>query len=360
MRGGRLAVTSLGRSLGGDAKVKHNIKKSDRLCSNFRLQNETFGIYQQLAREILGGKRQPVILVDWSDIDERRKFFLLRACVAVGGRSLTLYEEVHDISTREKPKTHTNFLNKLSKILPPGCCPVLVTDAGFRAPWFKKVRAHGWDYIGRVRNRELVQLGKTDPWVGAKTLYEEATTKAKSFVNVFLTRSNTLQCSLVLFKAKAKGRKRITKMGKIARSRTSLVNSVRAREPWLLATSLPADKTSAKKIVQIYSMRMQIEESFRDLKCPRFGMSLYYNGTFKIARMRILVLIGSIAAIFAWLLGKTVRAAVAHLHYQANTTTTVRVLSNVFLGIQVFREGRLKLPWSQFRAEILTPYLCGY
>ena len=94
---------------------------------------------------------------------------------------------------------------------------------------------------------------------------------------------------------------------------------------------------------------MQIEESFRDLKCLRYGLSLYHNGTYKIQRMRILILTGSIAATFAWILGRIVRTLKVHMQYQANTTTTETVLSNVFLGIQVFRESRLKIPWPSFQ-----------
>ncbi len=43
----------------------------------------------------------PNILVDWSDIDERKEHFLLRASLATQGRSLTLYEEVHPLSRKE-------------------------------------------------------------------------------------------------------------------------------------------------------------------------------------------------------------------------------------------------------------------
>ena len=128
-------------------------------------------------------------------------------------------------------------------------------------------------------------------------------------------------------------------MGNKKRNRTSLVNAVRAREPWLLASSLTA---TAKHIVKIYATRMQIEESFRDLKCPRYGLSLYLNGTYKIERLRLLVMLGSLAATFAWLLGKTTELAGKHRQFQANTTTHTNVLSTVFIGVQVFRDWRMK------------------
>ena len=352
LRGGRLTVTGLGRSLSGDAKIKHSIKRADRLFSNSHLHSECKEMYRHLSHQVIGSTEQPIILVDWSDIDARRKFFLVRAAVAVKGRSLTLYEEVHTLVTREKRSTHDQFLKKLKEVLPKDCRPIIVTDAGFRTPWFKQVLALGWNYIGRVRNREKVQICRNEAWIGAKTLYAHATTKAKLFNNIALTESNKLDCSLILFKGKLKGRKRITKMGNNAQSRTSLVNSTRAREPWLLASSLSNEQVTAKQIVKMYSSRMQIEESFRDLKCPRFGLSLYHNGTYKIERMKILVLIGSIANTFAWLLGKVARTLRFHRQYQANTTTSVNVLSNVFIGNQIFRESQLKIPWSSFMKSI--------
>jgi hypothetical protein len=352
LRGGRLTITGLGRSLKGQAKIKHSIKRVDRLFSNRHLHSESEEIYRHLSQQVLGSIKQPIILVDWSDIDARRKFFLLRAAVAVKGRSLTLYEEVHTFTTKEKAKTHAQFLKNLKEILPKDCRPIIVSDAGYRTPWFRQVLALDWDYVGRVRNRDMVQLSQKAAWIGAKALYIRATNKAIFLSNVGLTRSNTLACSLILFKGKPKGRKRITKMGNNAQSRTSLVNSKRAREPWLLATSLSEKQATAKQIVKVYSSRMQIEETFRDLKCPRLGLSLYHNGTYKIERMKILILVGSIANTFAWLLGKAARMLNFHKQYQANTTTSVNVLSNVFIGNQIFRESQLKIPWHSFMKSI--------
>jgi hypothetical protein len=331
--GGRLTVTSLGRCLRGTAKTKHNIKRADRLLSNLHLQNERDEVYASVLGRFLDGTHQPVILVDWSDIDARRKFFLLRASLPVKGRSLTLYEEVHERRTKEKPATHKSFLKKLRAILPRCCRPVIITDAGFRSPWFRQVRAFGWDFIGRVRNREMVQFDKLH-WISAKSLYSQAHGKPQCLGDALLTAHNPFYCRFVLFKARLKGRVHRGKMGRRKRNHTSLVNSARAREPWLIATSL-ADE--AGRIIQLYARPMQIEESFRDLKCPRLGLSLYLNGTYKIERMKLLVMIGSLAATFAWLLGKAAQYAEEHWQFQANSVRHQRVLSAVFIGIQAFR-----------------------
>ncbi len=158
LHGEVLTVTHLGRSIRSDAKEKHCIKRADRLLSNRRLQGERTEIYSSLTRLLVGTKQRLVIIVDWSDMAECKRHFLLRASVPVQGRSLTLYEEVHTLKSKEKPKTHQQFLQTLKSLLPPNCRPILVTDAGFRTPWFKQVEALGWDWVGRIRNRHEVQL----------------------------------------------------------------------------------------------------------------------------------------------------------------------------------------------------------
>ena len=80
-RGGKLNVTSLGCSIRSNAKAKHTIKRADRLFSNENLQSEVGEAYRQLALESLRGNKRSVILVDWSAIAARRKFFLLRAAI---------------------------------------------------------------------------------------------------------------------------------------------------------------------------------------------------------------------------------------------------------------------------------------
>jgi RHS repeat-associated protein len=108
----RLSVTGLGRAIESDAKEKHCIKRADRLIGNEHLYGEYQEVYHCFARMIIGTVRRPVILVDWSDLDPYKNHFLLRASVAVDGSSLSLYEEVHGLDTKEKPATHKSFLNQ--------------------------------------------------------------------------------------------------------------------------------------------------------------------------------------------------------------------------------------------------------
>ena len=106
-------------------------------------------IYSLMAHRLIGAQCQPVILIDWSDLDPRKQPFLLRASVAAEGRSLTLLEAIYDVSEKEKPSVHKAFMLRLKAMLPSACKPVIVSDADFRVPWFKLVESLGWDYVGR-------------------------------------------------------------------------------------------------------------------------------------------------------------------------------------------------------------------
>lgn len=48
-----------------------------------------------------------------------------------------------------RPRVHKQFLNKLHSILPQGCRPCILSDAGFKNPWFEAVSALGWHYKHR-------------------------------------------------------------------------------------------------------------------------------------------------------------------------------------------------------------------
>ncbi|MDH5408996.1 MAG: IS4 family transposase, partial [Gammaproteobacteria bacterium] len=90
--GRRLTVTDLGRSIQSKASHKHKIKRADRLLSNPHIHTESIEIYRALCHQHIGSQKRPILLIDWSDMDEHKQHFVLRAAIAMEGRSLTLYE----------------------------------------------------------------------------------------------------------------------------------------------------------------------------------------------------------------------------------------------------------------------------
>ena len=347
LSGHALTVTSLGRGLRGPVDEKHQIKRIDRLLSNRHLQAERLGIYRVIAVKMLGACQRPVIAVDWSDLDGSKRHFLLRASLLTEGRSLTLYEEVHPLSGKDKPASHAQLLRHLQAFMPDNARPVMVTDAGFRTPWFKQVLALGWDYVGRVRNRHLVRVDTHEEWFNAKTFYAKATTRVKELGRVELTRQNPLETRLVVIRQPKRGRSKWTLMGQRARSKHSEQHAARESEPWLLVTSLARSQARAKRIVSIDARRMQFEETFRDLKSERFGFGFEASRSTMTQRIAVLLLIALLALLVAWIIGTCIENANQQRRYQANTERKRRVLSVITLGRRGVHDCRLHIDNAQ-------------
>lgn len=333
--GQRLTVTDLGRFLPSQTSHKHNIKRADRLLANSHLHGEWFDIYQKLAQIWIAPQSRPVVVIDWSDMDEYKQHFVLRASVALQGRSVTVYEEVHTVETKEKLATHRQFLHQLKAILPEQCRPILVTDAGFRTTWFKLVVSMGWDFVGRVRNRHYMRWEQGGRWFDAKRCYQEATSRPRYLGAGILTVRNEVPCQFVIYRGKAQGRKQLNRLGDVAENSDSRKKAAAQREPWLLATSLPVTAKLAKKVVAIYRLRMSIEEGFRDLKSHRHGLGLSYHRTNSANRLQVLLLIANLAMVVIWLLGMAAVLKGIHYQYQANSVRYKRVLSVIFIGLKI-------------------------
>ena len=343
VRGRRLTLTELGRSLPGTARVKHNIKRMDRLLGNRHLATERMDLYRALARRLVGTAPEPMIIVDWSDLTADRRWQLLRAALPVGARALTLYEEIHPLRHFANPCVHRAFLARLKTLLPEGVRPILITDAGFRVPWFKSVERLGWHWIGRIRNRDFVRPKGVRAWRGCKTLYARATARACALGTFEVVRSNPIVCRLCLVKRPKRHRINQSVFGAPVRSNQSLKKARAQREPWLLATSVSLNPLKPAQIVNRYATRMRIEEAFRDLKCTRYGLGFELNLSRTRERIAALLLIAALAFYALWLIGSGALARGLLAHYQSNTRRSRPALSLFNLAIQVVRHATNQL-----------------
>lgn len=350
--GQRLSLTQLGRRLCSKALTKHKIKRVDRLLGNPHLHQERTAIYQFLCGELLKGHSRPVIIVDWSDLTTERDYHLLRASVPVGGRGLTLYEEVHPQKDIVSDKVHKRFLNTLQSLLPEGCQPIVITDAGFRNPWFKAVLALGWDYVGRVRNRDLLKPVNKGIWTHCKQLYRRAQAKPRYLGHYTVVRSNPIHTHLYLVKQRAKGRHRYNQDGTRTWRGQSEKIARRQKEPWLITTSISGNQRDAQRIIKLYKTRMQIEEAFRDTKSARVGFSISESLTRNVERLEVLLLIGALATFMTWLLGIFTELKQWHRQYQSNSNRKRRVLSTFFVGCQVAKENKLILKSQEYKVAL--------
>jgi hypothetical protein len=337
VRSRRLTLTELGRALIGRAHVKHSIKRVDRLLGNRHLGAERLELYQALARRLVGVLAQPLIIVDWSDLTPDRRWQRLRAALPIGGRALTLYEEVHPLRRFANPRVHRAFLAQLKALLPQNVKPILITDAGFRAPWFKAVNRLGWDWIGRIRNRDYLRPEGGPAWVGCKTLYAKANARPQALGPHQIVRSNPVACHLYLIKRLKKYRLRKSRFGHPVRCNQSLKKARAQREPWLLAASPSLNHLKAEQIINHFATRMQIEEAFRDLKCVRYGLGFELNLSRNRERLAALLLIALLAFFVLWLIGQHALARGLQFHYQSNTRRTRPVLSLFNLACLIVR-----------------------
>lgn len=345
----KLSLSELGRAINLPIKERSAIRRSDRLLSNAKLHEERDTIHRIITEKIIGANLQPNIIVDWSSIPNTTHH-TLRAAVTAEGRALTLYEEVHIEKKLGNKKVQNKFLQKLKKLLPSKCKPIIITDAGFHNDWFKEVIRLGWDCLGRVRGKKYVRKLNGE-WSLCKELFEYATSTPKYFGKVELCKSNPLELNLCLFKAKRKRRKGVNKVGEKRRDTTSLDHRKSAKEPWLLVTSLSASSFLAKQAVKKYSTRMQIEESFRDLKSSRYGFGFENAYTQGIRRIEILLLIAMLSSFIAWLIGWIAEKMGLHYQFQSNTTKNRRVLSLFFLGCQIIRR-KITIPITLIIAKL--------
>jgi hypothetical protein len=260
----QLSLTKLGRSIDLPIQERSGIQKVNRLLGNQKLQEDYVAITQAIAAQVVGDKKHPSIIVDWTKYPNS-KDAVIRAATGIAGRAVTLYEERHHEKSTGKRSIQKQFLLHLKKILPKNCQPIVVTDAGFHNPWFKQVIELGWDYIGRIRGKKAYQATQADPFMPCSQLYQYATKKVKALGQMTLTKGNRLETSFYLIKWPSKRRKASFSKGKWRSEKDSRDYARSHREPWLLVSSL-SQPHSGKKVVSIYQWRMSIEEAFRDLK----------------------------------------------------------------------------------------------
>jgi hypothetical protein len=103
-------------------------------------------------------------------------------------------------------------------------------------------------------------------------------------------------------------------------------------------------------VVKIYRLRTQVEEAFRDSKSHRYGLSLNDSATRDLERMQILLLVGSLAILVAWLVGKATELTEQHRRFQPNSMKDRVVLSTVFIGFEVIQDRVVRLTLAHFVA----------
>lgn len=353
-----LSLTAIGRSLTSMTTVKHNIKRIDRLFSNKTLHKKSSIYFEAIAKHILNGNQQPIIVIDWSGLTRCGEFHMLSANICLGGRALPILTKAYHESEYAKQKTNKNFLLQLLAILPRDCRPIIVTDAGFRNPWFKLITQLGWNFVGRVRHITQYKPENTVAWKPVKSLYPSATEVPSYLFQAFLAKKNPLKCYFYIYKGKNKNRIKKNLRGQKVQCSSSKKHAKAAKEPWLIVTSLPTEQLNAKQIIDIYKLRMQIEEYFRDLKNTKNGFGLRHCRSFQKDRLNVALLIGGISTFMLWMIGLMAIQKNIHFSFQSNTLKSRKVLSVFSIGWQALKQKYRSFKQPDFDQAIMQIKLC--
>ena len=332
MGGHLLSLSRLARALMGQSNQKAALKRVDRLMGNQRIAQEARIVGAALLRTLCRSAQPLVIAVDWSEVAPDGVFVELRAvatCTGMG-RGLTIYQQVYPEKKLGNARAERMLLKTLHDWMPAGVQVIIITDAGFRRPWFTQVERLGWSWVGRIRSGVGVSRDGTH-WEEASAWFAKATRQACRWSDCWLTRQFRFACDMVLYRRRAVGGKRYGRAGHVSTPKARRESKASAREPWLLAHSACLRTYRAEEIVALYGLRMQIEENFRDSKSTHLGMGLEVSQSRSAPRLHALLLIGTLAAFLLWHIGQLAEAEGLHLRFKA-TNRVARELSIITLA----------------------------
>jgi hypothetical protein len=341
-RSQNLSLSAMGKYLSGNSVLKHKIKKVDRLEGNKYLHQELNKLYEGLSNFVFKYLSHDIsvpIIVDLCFVKDDRAIQMLSAEVAAKGRSVPIYREV--FNEGELADRAERFLSYLKECLPKDRMIVIIMDAGFYEKWFKTIETYGWYWICRTRTGKTLKLSAETDWIAVKDFIPTIEAKTNIYNEALLTKKHQHPCRIITTRRNPAGRKQKLRRGKPTGRVGSNCYRNAAKEPWILATNLP-QTFKATHIILLYSKRMQIEESFRDIRSHQFGLSGRYIRTTCIYRWGVKMLLAAIAQITCWVVGVIGHSQGLQKRYQSNTVKDRKIFSYFTLGQLIINHDGLK------------------
>lgn len=243
-----LGVAAVGKAmaLALGTKVKHGIKQVDRFLSNNKLPMND--LFQHLVPVLVGRRPRILVSMDWTEFDADDHSTISLSLITRGKRTIPLLwltVKKSELKGRQR-SWEAVALMSLYVAVPKGIEVIIVADRGFGdVQLYDLLRSLNFHFVIRYRQRIYVKYeGQRRP---SSTLVPRRG-QVRIIRQTRLTRDEAGPFSVVLCKAAG------------------------MKEPWCLATSL--ESLTGRQVVQIYSRRFQCEETFRDLKDPRYGYGL--------------------------------------------------------------------------------------
>lgn len=338
----RLTIVEIGKHLKGDVDLKYRVKKVDRLLGNKHLYSELDNLYTGLSnyvfKYVAQDKYSPIV-IDLCFLKDTHDIQMLSAEVATQGRTIPLYREVFKIGELKGREKY--FISKLSNCIPRDRNVLIIMDAGFGDDWFEAIESQSWYWLVRARSGKYIKLSDEDEWQEASELFSKAGTRAKCYENAYITKSHPRPCRIIMKKGSEKSKRKTP--NKLPRNYNAANGGYQriAKEPWILATNL--SKTyDTTKVMYAYKKRMQIEESFRDIKSTRYGLGSRYIQTRCIYRWGVAMLLAAIAQITLWVIGVLGHSQGFQRVFQVNTVRDKKQFSYFYLGQLIIESDKLE------------------
>ena len=296
LQGARLAVGAIGRALAvaKDLDPKHAIKQVDRFFSNTGV--DVWALFASWAPYVVGTRPEILVAIDWTDYDPDNQSTIAIYLVTKHGRATPLIWKTVKKSTMQgwRNEYEDQVLERLHEVLPAGVKVTVLADRGFGDQKFYELLKDqlGLEFV--VRFRGVIKVTSAEGETKSALAWTPNNGRSLLLRGARVTREGRQLGAVVCLKAKG------------------------MKDAWHLATSF-GDKPAAE-IVNLYSRRFSIEESFRDMKNLRFGMGLSDTRIGSPERRDRILLVGAVAAALLTLLGAAGEAVGLDRRMKANTS----------------------------------------
>jgi hypothetical protein len=297
---GRLSLAEIGRELAAmqDQAAKYTIRRVWRFTKNPHIEPVEVMpvIMTRLLRRKLKwhGKRpdrRPLLVsLDWTKV---RSFHVLMAGIVVDGRAVPLCWQSYKDKVQGKSQNALEeaMLLRIQAALQgtgvrggEAVHMVILADRGFRRASLVEVcQRLKLDYLIRICDDVIVQ---TDRWRGNLKQYPIRRGDCRGFRDVRYRSDGVVQTNLILRWQKDLPPKKDGFGG-----------------PWYLITSLPLGRGRPRKLSDLYALRFDIEELFRDAKNEHLGWSLGKTRITRADRLDRLILMAALAYVLLVALG---------------------------------------------------------
>lgn len=281
----QLGIRAIGRGLAAANGLcpKSAIKQVDRLLSKANtLSKQTFALW---LRFVLASRQQITVNFDWTEFPDSDHSMLFLGMQTEHGRSTPLLWKTFPTSTlcEQRNEHEDELLLLLSELLPKEISVLVVADRGFADTKLFSFLSQElrMDYIIRIKKNFTVTSEKGE----------------QRSANDWLA---------------ASGRMKVLKRPKLTAQEVEVgqfvcVQEEGMKQAWFLASSRQDLKGSEVK--KLYGKRFTVEETFRDLKNPRYGLGLKEVNIRKPQRRDVLTWLAVLAHTLLTLLGKAGREA---------------------------------------------------